>query len=178
MKMPSSSGFSALALYPLNAELRYERGASQDQELRQPQNFSLGYLSQSYGIFAEYSAFTESSGNSTSSVERRHREMILWTRFNFLRAQERVMHGFIYLAGGLGGYEEEVTTSFMGASRSDKSSMKVMGGAAVGAEAVFMTSVGFGFSLGVEGRALGGTDFDPNPNIGGLLRAGLLVNLN
>lgn len=173
MKVPKAPEFSTVVLYPVNVEVRYERGSSQDLEARQPVNFALGYLSQGYGIYAEYSAFSETTGNSTSSIDRTHREMTLWARYNFLRGRDNGMHGFMYVAGGLGGYEEEVTTNFMGASREDKAGMKLMGGAALGVEAVFMTKVGVGFSLGVEGRVLGGADFDPNPNMGGLLRLGL-----
>lgn len=177
MRLPKAPELSTVVLYPLNVEVRYERGASQDLEARQPVNFALGYLSRSYGIYAEYSAFSETSGNSTSSIDRAHREMTLWARYNFLRGHDSGTHGFMYVAGGLGGYEEEVTTNFMGSSREDKAGMKLMGGAALGVEAIFMTSVGVGFSLGIEGRVLGGADFDPNPNMSGLLRLGLHLAL-
>lgn len=177
MKLPAEKPVSLLAAYPLNYELRYERGNSGDLEARQPQNFSIGYHRNSYSLLVEYANFTDTTGNSTSSIERRHQDMTVWGRYNALSGQDGGMRGVIYFGAGIGGYEEEVITRFMTDSRSDKTGMKVMGGLAAGLELFILSTSQFGVTVGMEGRALMGSDFDPNPTLGAVLRAGLVVPL-
>lgn len=177
LKLLPEEPVSLLGVYALNYEMRFERGNSQDLEMRQPQNFALGYHLNKYSLLVEYSRFNETTGNVTSSVERRHQEMTLWGQYHVLTGTDGNMRGHAYVAAGVGGYEQEVITAFMGESRSDKSGMKVMGGAAVGLQVFILTQSQFGFSLGAEGRALMGSDFDPNPTLSGVLRVGFIAPL-
>lgn len=176
MKVKAEDTVSLLALYPLAYEMRYERGNSQDLESRQPMNFGLGYHRSRYSVLFEYSHFSDESGNSTSSIERKHQDLLMWGRYNLVAGAEEHMRGIVYLGAGVGGYEEEVVTTFMGSSRSDKTGMKVMGGVAAGLE-MFMTGRYGGVSAALEGRALVGADFDPNPIFGVVLRLGLVFAL-
>ncbi|UXR64316.1 hypothetical protein EZJ49_14705 [Bdellovibrio bacteriovorus] len=176
MKIKAEDPVSLLALYPLTYEMRYERGNSQDLESRQPVNFGLGYHRSRYSVLFEYSHFSDESGNGTSSVERKHQDLLMWGRYNLVAGTDEHMRGIVYLGAGVGGYEEEVITTFMGSSRSDKTGMKVMGGAAAGLE-LFMTGHYGGVSAALEGRALMGPDFDPNPVFGVALRLGLVLPL-
>nr|BFD64239.1 hypothetical protein BdHM001_29200 [Bdellovibrio sp. HM001] len=176
MKIKAEDTVSLLALYPLTYEMRYERGNSQDLESRQPVNFGLGYHRSRYSVLFEYSHFSNETGNSTSSIERKHKDLLMWGRYNLVSGAEEHMRGIVYLGAGLGGYEEEVITTFMGSSRSDKTAMKVMGGASAGLE-MFMTGRYGGVSAALETRALMGPDFDPNPVFGVILRLGLVLPL-
>ncbi|CAE78144.1 hypothetical protein AB1A81_15305 [Bdellovibrio bacteriovorus] len=177
LKLPAEAPVSLLAAYPINYEMRYERGNSGDLESRQPRNFSIGYHRKHYSVLVEYADFTDTTGNSTSSIERRHQDMTVWGRYNALSGKEGGMRGVIYFGAGVGGYEEEVITRFMTDSRSDKTGMKVMGGLSAGLELFILSTSQFGVTVGMEGRALMGSDFDPNPTLGAVLRAGLVVPL-
>lgn len=173
----ASATRSALGIYPLNLDLRYERGSSQDLEVRTSRNFALAYHSHSFTLITEYSEFRDDTGNSTSSLSRQHQELLLWSRYNLVKGSDKSMRGVIYAGAGLGAYSESVETRLMGESRTDKLQDKLMGGASLGLELFILGSRGFGFSVGVEGRALMGADFDPNPVLGGVLRLGLVAPL-
>lgn len=177
MKLPPEEPISLLAAYPLNVDVRYERGNSGDLESRQAQNFSIGYHRNRYSVLVEYSSYKDNTGNSTSNIERTHQDMQLWGHYNVLSGKEAGMRGVIYVGAGVGGYEEEVVTRFMTDTRTDKGEMKLMGGLSAGFDFFVLSTSQFGLTVGIEGRALIGADFDPNPVLGAVLRAGLVVPL-
>ncbi len=168
---------SYLNVYLLNPELRYERGNSQELEDRRPLNFALAYQAPKFTLLAEYARFTEETGNSTSGIDRTHQDLVLWLRYHAFNSEAGGAKFIFYGAAGAGGYEEEVKTTLMGTSRTDKSSLQFMSGLGAGGEATMAVNKGFAFLAGLEGRALFASDFDPNPVWSAIVRLGIQITL-
>ncbi len=177
--MPPQPVFSEIGVHVFNPEFRLERGSSQDLEIRTPLNVALSYVGTRGSVLVEYSKFTETSGNVTSSIDRDHQEMMAWGRYHLVQTGSvKELKVFRIHAGvGLGGYEEEVTTTLMGDSRTDKAAMKFMSGLELGADMVLYVNDRFGFSVGAEARGLFAADFNPNPTWSGVVRLGLIFPL-
>lgn len=177
--MPPQPIFSEIGLHIFNPEFRLERGASQELEIRSPLNFALSYTATRGALLVEYSKFNEQTGNSTSAIDRNHQEVMAWGRYHLLQAGSmKELKVFRLHAGvGVGGYEEEVTTTLMGDSRTDKAALKFMSGLSLGADMNLYVNDRFGFSLGAEARGLFAADFNPNPTWSGVVRLGLIFPL-
>lgn len=163
---------SYLTLNLINPEMRYERANSQEIEDVKPLNFSFGYQKKRLSFLAEYARYSEDTGNSTSSIERTHQELLVWGRYHLVNKAQNELSGSLYGGVGLGGYQEEVKTTLMGDSRTDKENIKMMSGLSVGTEGAYQLQ-NFGFVAGIEGRALIASDFDPNPVWSVVIRLGV-----
>lgn len=168
---------SEMQLYMVNPELRYERGNSQDLVDRKPMNLAFAYKYKKISILAEYSRFMENTGNVTSSIERTHQDFSLWFRHHFLETKSRKMIFSLFGDAGVGAFDEEVKTTLMGDSRTDKSPAKFMTGLGVGGDLAVNLTEGFDFIVAVEGRTLLASEFDPNPVWSALLRLGFSFHL-
>ncbi len=175
----TSSSPSSLRAYLLNPEMRFERASSQEMLDRKPLNIALGYQGQKFSILTEYARFEEDTGNATSSIDRTHQDVVVWFRYHFFNQTDKKTLGAttLFAGAGAGAYEEEVVTTLMGLSRTDKTPMKFMSGFVVGAEFSILMNPHFGFVIGAEGRGLLASDFDPNPVWSALLRLGIQIPL-
>lgn len=153
-------------IFPLNAEVRYERDSSQQMVDRQPVNFAFGVRQGPSTVLFEYSKFNETTGNATLSLDRSHEEYIFWWKQNILNTE---LVDF-FISGGAGAYTEKVTTTLSGSgSTTDSSGLQPVGGASAGVHSVILKYVLISF----EGRLMAGKNFDPNPQAGMLLRLGV-----
>ena len=76
----------------------------------------------------------------------------------------------LFVAGGLGFYEEKVTTSLLSSgSITDSSGLQGLGGASAGIQTMILRYV----LCSLEGRLIAGKNFDPNPQADLLLRVGV-----
>lgn len=163
---------SAFQIYLLNPEVRYERGNSQDFVDRKPLNLGVAYQLRKVSVLLEYTSFKDDTGNATSSIERRHQDLALWGRYDFVTTSLLGSPLRFYSGIGAGAYQEEVKTTLMGMSRSDESPARFFSGLSVGALSAMSLSSQFDFLIGVEGRILISSDFDPNPLWSFLVRLG------
>ncbi|WP_415064070.1 hypothetical protein [Bdellovibrio sp.] len=170
---------SSLRAYLLNPEMRFERANSQEMMDRRPLNIALGYQKEKFSILAEYARFEEDTGNATSSLDRTHQDVVVWFRYHFLNRidKQSLSTTTLFAGAGAGAYEEQVVTTLMGVSRTDKTPTKFMSGFVVGAEFSILMNPHFGFVFGAEGRGLLASDFDPNPVWSALLRLGIQAPL-
>ncbi len=153
-------------LLPLNGEYRYERDSSQQTVDRSPISLAAGARKGTSTILFEYSAFTEKTGNSTLSIDRSHQEYSFWLKENFMSFESVDF----FIGGGLGAYEEKVTTTLAGSgSATDTSGLQIMGGTCAGVRTLVFRYV----LLSFEGRLIAGKSFDPNPQVSLLARLGV-----
>lgn len=173
---PGTSG-SSVRTYLFNPEMRFERDGSQEIIDRKPLNFAVGYNRNDFSFALEYSRFEESSGNSTSSLDRIHQDFLLWMKLYFLPYSLSEFK-FNWVAGaGAGAFQESVTSSFMGSSRTDNGGNKFLSGLMVGWEGILKGNQYFSALISVEGRALVSSEFEPNPVWSSVLRFGILFPL-
>ena len=148
----------------LNPELRYERDANQQMSLRQPLGVGFGARKEKATFILDTSYDTERSGNQTLSIDRSHYRVGFWLNYELYQFEQ-----CNFFAGvGAGPFLETVKTTLNGVSTFDTGEIQPFGGAALGLR-------GFVFSrlvLSAEGRLLVGHNFDPNPQLGLLLRIG------
>lgn len=178
LKIKPAEPASLLKFYPLDFEMRYEKGSDLEWVERKPLNFAVAFQVKQFDFVMEYASFSQSSGNATLSIDRDHKEVLAWGRWHFVDKNYSESRVSLYGGLGFGGYEEEVTTSTPGSSQADKGGMKFMSGLSAGVEMqVPFTGTSFGFVGAVEGRLLTSADFEPNPLGSGVLRLGLFLNL-
>lgn len=177
LKIKPAEPAPILKLYLLDFEMRYEKGSDLEWAERKPLNLAVAVQIKQFDFVMEYAQFTQSSGNATLSIDRKHQEILAWGRWHFL--DKKISEGRMSMYGGLGfgGYEEEVTTVTPGSSQSDKGGMKWMSGASVGVETQMLIASSFGFVGALEGRLFTAADFDPNPLGSGVVRLGFFLNL-
>lgn len=173
----ASQDESSLHLYFLNPEMRYEKGNSQELVDRKPVNTAVAYRFKNVSALVEYTHFDEQTGNETSMIERNHKDLSLWLRAHFFTAQNHAIKTSLFGGLGVGSYEEEVQTTLLGVSQTDRSSAKPFAGLVVGAEMAFSVTEYFGFLVGAEARSLAAPDFTPNPLWSAVLRLGLQFSL-
>jgi hypothetical protein len=166
-----------LKLYLLDFEMRYEKSTDLEWTERKPLNFAVAVQIKKFDFVMEYASFTQSTGNATLSIDRNHQEVVAWGRWHFLNKKFSQTHVSMYGGLGLGGYEEEVTTSAPGSSMSDKGGMQWMSGLSAGVELQTPFTSSLGFVGALEGRVLTAADFDPNPLGSGVVRLGFFLNL-
>lgn len=166
MQMPRAAQEPAkLNIYLLNPEMRFERGSSQDIVDRRPLNISLGVQFNKVSLLVEYVRFEEKSGNATTSIARQHQDVVAWMRYHLVRRSfdEANLKGLLYAGVGAGVYEEEVKTTLMDSSRTDKGSAKFMSGLSGGGELALSVTQNFSLLGGAELRSLFSAEFEPNP---------------
>jgi hypothetical protein len=151
---------------PLTVELRYERDSTQQTTDRRPVNLALGIRKGASTILFEYSSFTEETGNATLFIARKHQEYSFWWKESLMNFE--LLDFFI--SGGLGGYQEKVTTTLAGSgSATDTNGFLAMGGAGAGIQTLIFRNI----ILSLEGRFIAGQNFDPNPQADLLVRVGV-----
>lgn len=180
MQIPKPAEESpTLQLYPLGLELRYERGESQDFESRTFWNPAFAIQRKNLSALFEYGQYTDSSNSSSTNIERKHTELLVWGRWHFLTFNQDQPMRFSFYAGlGIGAYQEDITTTFMGSSQTDKSGTKVMEAVGLGGDMTIYFNKDIALIGAVEARALFSGDFDPNPTGSGTARIGVLFHLN
>ncbi len=180
LKTPQSNPESSLQLYPVGMELRYERNNEQDFQTNTFWNYAFAYQRANLSALFEYSNYTESSGNSTTSIDHTHQELTLWGRWHFLTTKKELLPLQISIYGGLGvgAYQDEVKTTFMGTSQNDKSGTKVLTGLSLGSDLRYSFTKDVGAIAAIEGRTLFSSDFDPNPTFSAVARLGIFIPLN
>ncbi|MEN0057279.1 MAG: hypothetical protein AAGB31_00465 [Bdellovibrio sp.] len=164
---------NSVLLYPLNYEIRYENDEDREGKTYQPFNFALGYQGLRWSGLLQYSRLTDETGNSTSSLERTHQDVILWMRYHLAQFQYPIMSWSFLAGAGGGAYQEQVKSTLMGDSREDQGSWLMLSGLMVGVQSSFPITEGWAVLLSAEGQALFAADFDPNPLWVGVLRLGL-----
>lgn len=174
----NSGSATAVSLYLFNPEMRYERAESQDLEDRRPFNFALGYQSSEFSLLAEYTRFSEETGNATATIDRNHQDVLVWFRYHALKTSVGdAIRGYLFVGAGAGGYMEEVTTSLMGVSRTDKDQWKFQSGLVLGGETSVLIYQNWQLVAGLEGRTLFASDNEPNPLWSAVLRLGIQILL-
>lgn len=177
LKIKPAEPAPILKLYLLDFEMRYEKGSDLEWAERKPLNFAVAVQLKKFDFVMEYAQFTQSSGNATLGIDRKHQEILAWGRWHFLDKKFSETRVSLYGGLGVGGYEEEVTTSTPGSSQTDKGGMKWMSGASAGVEAQIPMTDSLGFVGALEGRLFTAADFEPNPLGSGVLRLGFFLNL-
>ena len=142
-------------LITVNPELRYERQQNQQMTFRHPLNLSIGVRKEKFTYLLEFSQFKETSGNSVLSIDRSHAEYVGWFNYNVLPFGIWNVFG----AMGAGAYQESIRTTLNGSSISDTGELQLMGGVGAGIKVLIEEH----FLASLEGRLLGGQNFDPNP---------------
>lgn len=153
-------------VFLLNSEARFVRGVTQDFVSRSStRNFAIGGRRGVNAVLFEYGLFSQPSGNATVSVTSERSEYMLWWK--------RYLYSFeiadIYSSLGVGGYREEVRTTFYGATSSDLGLTSAMAGAGIGVGSLLFKYV----TVNLEARLIAGSNFDPNPTPGILFRSGI-----
>lgn len=174
-EVKTSLSSSSVQAYVLSKELRYERDNSQEIVDRNPVNFSVGVEVNQVSLLLEYSSFEENTGNETANISRKHQDVSLWFRHHFYREKFAEAKWSVFAGGGAGGFEEEVRTTLMGQSRTDKAAIKMFAGLVFGAVAAVEMKKNIEFLVGAEGRTLLASEYDPNPIWSAVLRMGLGV---
>jgi len=177
LKIKPTEPAPLLKLYLLDFEMRYEKGSDLEWVERKPLNFAVAVQLQKFDFVMEYASFSQSSGNATLSVDRNHQEVLAWGRWHFVDKKFTETRVSLYGGLGVGGYEEEVTTTTPGSSQSDKGGMKWMSGLSAGLEVQVPMTASLGFVGALEGRVLTASDFEPNPLGSGVVRLGLSLSL-
>lgn len=172
------TSISSMRAYILNPEMRFERDGSQEVIDRKPLNFAVGYKRNNFSFALEYSRFEESSGNQTSSLDRIHQDFLFWLKLHFLPYSFREFNSNLFVGPGGGVFQESVTSSFMGESRTDNGGNKFVSGLMVGWEVIVKGNQYFSALMSVEGRALVSSEFEPNPVWSSVFRFGVLFPLN
>lgn len=165
---------SAIYISPLGVDLRLERNNEQSSTLKSYMNLALGYKYQRYDLSLERNSFSETSGNSTSSVARDYSDISIWGKYSFYRLRLGDLRFSLLAGAGIGSYQEEITTRYMGSDRTDKSQAKLLGGISAGTETQYLIGANLGLMLSAEGRAQFAQSFDPNPVLSILCRLGFL----
>ncbi|MGZ3771588.1 MAG: hypothetical protein ACXVCP_18570 [Bdellovibrio sp.] len=163
-------------LYIFNPETRYERDSNQEFSDRRPLNLALGYKRKTVSLVLEYARFKETTGNATSEIERLHQDYLFWFKSHFMDYQDQEYKGNLFFGVGAGGYQEEVTTTFMSTARNDKSGLKFVSGLVGGGEFIRMINNSFSMLLSLEGRALFSSEYDPNPIWSAVGRVGIQLH--
>jgi hypothetical protein len=177
LKIKPAEPVPLLKLYILDFEMRYEKGSDLEWAERKPLNFAVAVQLKQFDFVMEYASFQQSTGNTTLGIDRDHKEVLAWSRWHFVNKNFSETRVSLYGGLGVGGYEEEVTTSTPGSSQSDKSGMKWMSGLSAGIEMQVPVTTSLGFVGAIEGRVLTAADFEPNPLGSGVVRLGLFLNL-
>ena len=167
---------SAVSISPLGVDLRLERSNEQSTALKGFMSFALGYYFSRYNLILEHQSYSETSGNSTSNVSRDYGDFSLWGKYSFYRIRQQGLRFSLLAGAGVGTYQEEITTRYMGSERTDSSKAKLMGGIGAGAELQYLIGTNIGVTLLTEGRAQFAQSFDPNPILSVLLRLGLFYS--
>lgn len=147
-----------------NPEVRYERSADQQMVFRQPLNLAVGFRKDKFTYLFEVSQFQETSGNSTLSIDRSHREYVGWLNYSVLP----IGQWNVFAAFGVGAYQENIRTSLYGSSVTDTGEMQLVGGAGAGLKVLIARHL----LLSFEGRFIGAQNFDPNPQGALVIRIG------
>lgn len=167
--VPTRISFGILA----SPEMRFQRGTSQEIESKTIYNWGLVFrYAEILSAVVEVAQFSEKSGNGTSSLELSQKEWMAWGRWHFLGL--KVDQAKVSLFAGLGGgiYENEVKTTLLGDTRTDKAGPQRAAGVSFGGDLVFGDR--YKFLVGAEGRSLFSSDFDPNPMFSLMVRTGIL----
>lgn len=178
-KRPTKDTEKSVRLYLLNSEMRYDRDNSQEISDRKPFSLSAGLQWNRWSLIAEYSKYTEQSGNASAAFDRTHQGLMAWGRYNaiVLKSPSIALMTQIYVGAGVGTYQEEVTTTLLGNNRDDKSNLKMMSGLCAGTEVSYGINKNFGVLIALEGRTHLASDFDPNPIFGAIVRTGVVLPL-
>ncbi|MNJ99882.1 hypothetical protein D3C87_176630 [compost metagenome] len=168
---------SSLLRFFYNPEVRYENGNSQAWEARTPINLAVALKKGRWSFLFEKSNFDESSGSGNYEIKRTHHEMVMWVQRDLLASNiSEEVSGALYAGAGVGGYQEQVETTFMGETTTDKSQVYPLIGVSGGAESVIYfgrKASSWAFIVGLEGRVFVGQELDPNPQFSALARLGI-----
>ena len=152
----SESNPTQVVISPFGVERRFEAATNPVLEARQPISVTLGLRSHRHLVSLEYSRFDESSGNETFHVLRSFQDLLGWYRYSFYKNKSfRVTAG-----GGLGFYQEQLTTSFYDVKQELGSGNKWTAAGGLGLEYEPIKYLAFF----LEGRLITGQNIDPNPN--------------
>ncbi|NUN05619.1 MAG: hypothetical protein HUU57_07645 [Bdellovibrio sp.] len=160
----------------LNPEMRFEYDSNKELIDRKPLNLAAVYGRAGYSIALEYARFTESSGNTSSRLQRTHQDVVVWARYHVLPDYALSENNFVtlYAGAGVGALEESVETTLAGVSRTDKGTAKLLSGLSAGGQVKYHLQ-NFGTVLGLEARGLFASDFSPNPMGSIVLHLGVFV---
>lgn len=162
-----------LLLFPANKEIRYEKDSNEEYTDRNPNNFQLAYFYKKFGMALEYSQFSEESGNSTSSIYRKHEEIQFWGNYSFYQYLNRSFDLRFHVGMGAGFQQDHVDSTFNSVTRSDLGKQKLLTGLSVGALYAVSLSDTWLVSAAAEGRSLFSSEYNPNPLWVLVLRLGI-----
>jgi hypothetical protein len=146
-------------------QFRLERSANQRATDRDLQSIRIGGYRGEWGLLLDYGAFLEQTGGSYIAIDRRYQEALLWGHWR--SAQFEIAQPYFGL--GLGAYRESAQTHFAGEVESQYGSLRPLAGLGAGVRWVFWKFV----LVETEMRFTFGDGFSPNPQIGGVVQAGL-----
>lgn len=150
-------------LFPVNKEIRYEKNSNEEYIDRNPNNYQVAYFYNKFGMAFEFSQFAEETGNSTSSIYRKHEEIQFWGMYSFY--QYLGSHSDLRFNVGMGAglQQDDVDSTFNSVTRTDRGKQKVLTGLSMGT----LYSVSFKevwlISAAAEGKSLFSSEFNPNP---------------
>ncbi|GEM_PF-6353997 len=156
----------------LSPELRFQRGVDQEIESQTIYNWGLAIrYAEIFSAVLEFAQSSEKSGNGSSSLELKQKEWLAWGRWHFRGVN--IDHTKLSIFGGIGAgtYDREVKTTLLGDTRTDKSGLQRVAGLTLGGDLVFGEQ--YKILVGIEGRSLFSTDFDPNPTFSLMVRTGI-----
>lgn len=163
----------SLLFFPANKEIRYEKDSNEEYTDRNPNNFQIAYMYKKFGIALEYSQFAEETGNSTSSIYRKHEEVQVWGNYSFYQYLGSGFDFRFNLGMGAGLQQDHVDSTFNSVTRSDLGKQKILTGLSVGALYAVSLSDAWLVSAAAEGRSLFSSEFNPNPLWVLVLRLGI-----
>ncbi len=161
-----------------NSEFRYDRGESQEWELRHPMSLALGARYETYSLVLDYSRWSVTSGNASLNTDLVTEESVLWLQKDFWAVDwVPEAESAFYLGAGAGAMQREIRTTLLGSSTSDKSKLYGILGVSAGLQSrwfVIQSMPRLGFALGLEARVHFSQEYDPNPQPSMLVRLGVL----
>lgn len=153
-----------LRIYPFLINQRWERNSQQELAPIRLSSGSVGFMWSQWGAQLEFANFSVEEGNSSLSLKRDHQEALAWLRYDYFRSRNLEL----YMSGGLGLYQENISTQVQGNYSNDETGWLNMTALGLGAEIPIKFVV-----IGGEIRLVNGEDFDPKTQFAYMLKLGL-----
>lgn len=160
-------------VYFYSPEIRYERDENQSLVQRKAHSYALALRKGMISGLFEYTNYGVDSGNPTLDIDREHKDYLLWGRLHYYDLNEDYLNFSLYAALGAGTYQETVTTTLSGVATKDSGGNQMEGAAALGVDSTLALQGHYGLLLAAELRLFFGKDYDPNPQVSGVIRVGV-----
>ena len=159
-------GLEWTPILQVGMDLRMERDEDQATKPRTMINIGAGVEHGHWLGELEYASFSQSSGNESLGVSRKFETVLAWMYWEALDSSTVAP----YLGAGLGALHESIDTKLLGTSDHDESPWNILTAAAMGLRFFPKTT----FWVSGEGRLYKSARLDPDPQLGALLRVGIV----